>query len=108
MKDFYKLSGLLLVTPIGCGVIFVLAFVVIVGLALPQLPGWAQKGVHDWMMDIPQNTGGFPIPDKHGRPGEAPDGSSCGGGYNLHRVPDTGPIKGWAKLVYYTRLSRQC
>ncbi len=104
MKGFFKLSGLLLLTPIGCGVIFVLAFVVIVGLALPQLPAWAQKGVHDWMMDIPQNTGGFPIPGKHGRPGDAPDDSSGGGGdYNVPGVPDTGPIKGWAKLVYYTQ-----
>lgn len=33
---------------------FIVMYVVIVGLTIPQLPGWAQQGVEEWMLDIPQ------------------------------------------------------
>src|SRR5512140_1474528 len=33
---------------------FIVAYVVIVGLTIPQLPTWAQQGVEEWMLDIPQ------------------------------------------------------
>jgi len=35
------------------------AFVMIVGLTISQLPGWAGQGVRNWMMDIPQSTHDF-------------------------------------------------
>ena len=38
----------------ACSLAFIVMYVVIVGLTIPQLPGWAQKGVEEWMLDIPQ------------------------------------------------------
>jgi murein DD-endopeptidase MepM/ murein hydrolase activator NlpD len=37
-----------------CSIAFIVMYVVIVGLTIPQLPGWAQQGVEEWMLDIPQ------------------------------------------------------
>ena len=37
-----------------CSIGFIVMYVVIVGLTIPQLPEWAQKGVEEWMLDIPQ------------------------------------------------------
>src|SRR5512139_4100735 len=37
-----------------CSFAFIVMYVVIVGLTIPQLPGWAQQGVEEWMLDIPQ------------------------------------------------------
>jgi hypothetical protein len=38
----------------ACSLAFIVMYVVIVGLTIPQLPGWAQHGVEEWMLDIPQ------------------------------------------------------
>src|SRR5690349_24342948 len=38
----------------ACSIAFIVMYVVIVGLTIPQLPGWAQQGVEEWMLDIPQ------------------------------------------------------
>jgi murein DD-endopeptidase MepM/ murein hydrolase activator NlpD len=37
-----------------CSMAFIVTYAVIVGLTIPQLPGWAQQGVEEWMLDIPQ------------------------------------------------------
>jgi murein DD-endopeptidase MepM/ murein hydrolase activator NlpD len=38
----------------ACSFAFLVMYVVIVGLTIHQLPGRAQQGVEDWMLDIPQ------------------------------------------------------
>jgi murein DD-endopeptidase MepM/ murein hydrolase activator NlpD len=38
----------------ACSTVFVVGYVVMVGLAIPQLPAWAQAGVEEWMLDVPQ------------------------------------------------------
>jgi murein DD-endopeptidase MepM/ murein hydrolase activator NlpD len=43
--------------PLVCGAFFVLFFVTLVGLTLPQLPSWAQGAVREWMLDTPQPAG---------------------------------------------------
>src|SRR5574339_99531 len=40
----------------ACSFAFIVMYVVIVGLTIPQLPDWAQQGVEEWMLDIPQFT----------------------------------------------------
>ncbi len=42
--------------PLLCGAAFVVAYVLIVTLTIPQLPAWAQPGVYHWLMDIPQDS----------------------------------------------------
>jgi murein DD-endopeptidase MepM/ murein hydrolase activator NlpD len=61
-------------TPLICGGLFVVVFVTLVGLAIPQLPPWAQGGVKAWMLGTPQA-----VSDYHGDPGEGPGGVFSGG-----------------------------
>lgn len=37
-----------------CGVAFITMYTTVVGLTIPQLPGWAQDQTTQWMLDIPQ------------------------------------------------------
>ena len=101
-SSFFKLSGCFLLLPVGCGIVFVVVFVFIVGLIIPQLPGWAQSGVRAWMLDKPQDTGSFPKPDGGSGGGKIPDGGGGGGGG--HPWPDDhGPVPGWSKFLYFGR-----
>jgi murein DD-endopeptidase MepM/ murein hydrolase activator NlpD len=38
----------------ACSLGFIVMYVVIVGLTIPQLPTWAQQSAEEWMLDIPQ------------------------------------------------------
>jgi murein DD-endopeptidase MepM/ murein hydrolase activator NlpD len=58
-----------------CSFAFVVMYVVIVGLTIPQLPGWAQQDVEDWMLDIPQFSEDV---DENSYVDEAPDGDHPG------------------------------
>lgn len=51
-----KIVGGILTAILLCGAALVVGYVVIVGLAIPQLPEWAQQGTVQWMMDIPQDS----------------------------------------------------
>jgi murein DD-endopeptidase MepM/ murein hydrolase activator NlpD len=61
-------------TPLICGALFVALFVVLVGLAIPQLPPWARGGVQAWMLGTPQA-----VSDYHGEPGQGSEGVFSGG-----------------------------
>lgn len=73
--------------PLMCGALFVALFVALVGLAIPQLPSWAQEGVEAWMLGTPQPEGS----DYHGRPGEGADGVNTGGrvGFEGYAGPES-------------------
>jgi murein DD-endopeptidase MepM/ murein hydrolase activator NlpD len=43
--------------PTLCAALSVVLFVTLVGLAIPQLPAWAQGGVAAWMLGTPQPAG---------------------------------------------------
>ena len=56
MRSSLNIVALILIAPLLCGAALVVGFVVFVGLTVPQLPAWAQPGVVQWMMDVPQNS----------------------------------------------------
>ena len=62
MKSFGKMMLLVMMVPVGCGLLFAVLYTVLVGLTIPQLSGmpWAQSGIEEWMMDIPQNSDAHP------------------------------------------------
>jgi hypothetical protein len=60
--------------PLVCGGLFVVIFVTLVGLAIPQLPSWARPGVQAWMLGTPQ-----PVGDYYGNSDDGPDGVFTGG-----------------------------
>jgi murein DD-endopeptidase MepM/ murein hydrolase activator NlpD len=72
-------------TPLICGGLFVVVFITLVGLAIPQLPPWAQGGVKAWMLGTPQAAS-----DYHGDPGEDPGGVFSGGQVGF--AGDVGPV----------------
>lgn len=57
MKDVLKFVMFMMAAPFLCGVAFLIGYVIIVALTIPQLPAWAQPGVTEWLFDIPQKTG---------------------------------------------------
>jgi murein DD-endopeptidase MepM/ murein hydrolase activator NlpD len=59
-KSFGKLIVVAMLIPLVCGIAFIGLYVMIVGLTIPQLPAWAQGGVQDWMLDIPQDSDFYP------------------------------------------------
>jgi hypothetical protein len=52
-KGFFSLSALVMGLLCACSFAFILMYVTIVGLTVPQLPVWAQEPVKEWMLDIP-------------------------------------------------------
>jgi len=53
---FYSLLAALGL-PLVCGVLFVILFVTLVGLTIPQLPSWAQEDATEWLLGTPQPVG---------------------------------------------------
>jgi murein DD-endopeptidase MepM/ murein hydrolase activator NlpD len=43
--------------PLICGALFVILFVALVGLVIPQLPSWAQDEATEWLLGTPQPVG---------------------------------------------------
>jgi hypothetical protein len=60
MKSFGKFMLLVMLVPVVCLIAFAGLYTLFVGLTIPQLPAWAQSGVENWMMDIPQNSDAHP------------------------------------------------
>ena len=56
MKDVLKWTLGFLAVPLLCGAAFVVAYALLVALTIPQLPAWAQPGVSQWLMDVPQDS----------------------------------------------------
>src|SRR5512141_3185033 len=89
-----------------CSIAFIVMYVVIVGLTIPQLPGWAQQGVEEWMLDIPQfsehieddsyidNAPGGNPQDPNG--GQNGNGDANGGGGGDTSTALVGPVPWWS------------
>ncbi len=54
MKSVLKFVMFMMAAPFLCGVAFLMGYVILVALTIPQLPVWAQPGVTEWLLDIPQ------------------------------------------------------
>ena len=57
MKAFAGFTAFLIGTLCVGALCFIGAYVVVVDQTIPQLPGWAQGPVEEWMLDIPQDFG---------------------------------------------------
>jgi murein DD-endopeptidase MepM/ murein hydrolase activator NlpD len=57
MRSLFYLLLATLSTPILCGALFVILFATFVGLAIPQLPSWAQEDAAGWLLGTPQPAG---------------------------------------------------
>lgn len=75
-RIFFLFFSLVIGSPLLCGVLFAVLFVMFVGLTIPQIPSWAQAGVAAWMMDQPQET--YDETAHTGPPGSP---------YNGHQIP---------------------
>lgn len=82
---------------------FVGAYVVVVDQTIPQLPGWAQGPVEEWMLDIPQDSEALDldndgVPDSsHHSGGE--NGNDGGGNNGSGSVPALPGPTGWGDYV---------
>lgn len=103
MKDVLKWTLGFLAVPLLCGAAFVVAYALLVALTIPQLPAWAQPGVSQWLMDVPQDSE-YGIENGNGNGGSAPAG--VGVGWDDYSGPDgdifglplSGPIYHWGYL----------
>lgn len=93
---------LMMAAPFLCGAVFLIGYVIIVALTIPQLPDWAQPGVTKWLFDIPQHSEtsdngsyGDTAPTIQGRV-EWKD--YTGPDADIHGVPFVGPIKHWSDI----------
>ncbi len=86
MRQALSLFIAALGAPLICGGLFVVVFVTLVGLVIPQLPSWARAGVQAWMLGTPQ-----PVGDYYGNPGEGSDGVFTGGqvGFEGYAGPES-------------------
>ena len=103
MKDVLKWTLGCLAAPLLCGAAFVVAYVMLVALTIPQLPAWAQPGVYQWLMDIPQDSE-YGINEGNGNGGSAPAGVGVGWDEysgpdgDIHGLPLIGPIHHWGYI----------
>jgi murein DD-endopeptidase MepM/ murein hydrolase activator NlpD len=101
VKDVLKWTFGCMAVPLLCGAAFVVAYVLIVALTIPQLPAWARPGVYQWLMDIPQDSD-YGLDDGNG--GSAPAGVGVGwDDYSgpdgdIYGLPLVGPIYHWGYL----------
>ena len=88
--------------PFLCGAVFLIGYVVIVALTIPQLPAWAQPGVTRWLLDIPQNSetddNGANDDTDPAYPGLVLWDDYAGPDGDIYGVPLWGPIKHWSDL----------
>lgn len=54
MTRLARYLGLIAGLPLACLLVVAGLYLLLVGLALPQLPPWAQAGVEAWLLDTPQ------------------------------------------------------
>ena len=92
---------LIMAAPFLCGVVFLIGYVIIVALTIPQLPAWAQPGVEKWLFDIPQDSeaGDNGVIDNTSpaySSGAVPWDDYTGPDADIFGVPLWGPIKHWS------------
>ena len=87
-KGFFSFAGCIFLGLCVGSLAFIGAYVMIVGMTVPQLPGWAQDDVKDWMLDIPQDSeyieddsyiNNAPGGDDHSNGGGGSEGNGDGG-----------------------------
>jgi hypothetical protein len=112
VKGILRFTIAMLAVPFVCGTAFVIGYVILVALTIPQLPAWAQKSVTDWMLDIPQHSESA---DNGSRPPSSAAGISAvrwaeyvGSKSSVHGMPMKGPIQTdtWRQTVAGLCLSR--
>ncbi|MBC8503955.1 MAG: M23 family metallopeptidase [Anaerolineales bacterium] len=52
--------GSFLAIPFLCGLFFVIIYIALIALTIPQLPAWAQDDVIEWMLGVPKEVGTEP------------------------------------------------
>src|SRR5512134_2946599 len=103
MKAFAGFTAFLIGTLCVGALCFIGAYVVVVDQTIPQLPGWAQEPVEEWMLDIPQDSEALDldndgVADSRGQSGgdSGTDGGSSSNGGSIVALP--GPT-GWGSYV---------
>jgi murein DD-endopeptidase MepM/ murein hydrolase activator NlpD len=102
MKSVLKFVMFMMAAPFLCGVAFLMGYVILVALTIPQLPVWAQPGVTEWLLDIPQ-----PVDSEIGDNGTYGDSAPAGQGRVewsdyvgpdgvIRGLPLWGPIRHWS------------
>jgi len=101
VKGFLRFSILLMFAPLLCGAALVVGYVMLVVMTIPQLPGWAQPGVEQWLFDIPQYA---ETSDNGSYGNSTPAGMSAvpwdgyvGPGSEIYGLPLVGPIQHWSE-----------
>ncbi len=103
MKESLKWAFGCMAAPMLCGAAFVVAYVTLVALTIPQLPTWAQPGVYQWLMDIPQDSE-YGIEEGSGFGDSTPAGVGVGwhdysdGTGDVFGLPLVGPVYHWGNL----------
>src|SRR3989304_8432423 len=98
-KVFFSLSALVMGLLCACSAAFIVMYVTIVGLTIPQLPGWAQGPVEEWMLDIPQfsehieDEGSFIDNAPGGNPGDNYESNNGNGGGGSMPAPYRSVVK---------------
>ena len=92
---------LIMAAPFLCGVVFLIGYVIIVALTIPQLPAWAQPGVEKWLFDIPQDSeagdNGVIDNTSPAYSGAVPWDDYTSPDADIYGVPLWGPIKHWSE-----------
>lgn len=100
MKGFFGGLMTILSVVLLCGMAFVVGFVVLIAISIPQMPTWAQPGVEQWLMDIPQyaetsDNGSYGTSTPAGMSAVPWDGY-VGAAADIHGLPLVGPIQHWS------------
>lgn len=104
MKGLLKITCGAIALPFLCGIVFIIAYVVMVGIAIPQLPSWAQPSVTKWLLDIPQDSDNYDIEGWEGNdfdPTKAFSGTwtdYVGIDAEIIGIPLWGPITKWGEV----------
>ena len=83
-----------------CGMAFVVGYVVLIAISIPQMPTWAQPGMEEWLLDIPQYA---EVYDNGSYGDSTPAGMSAvpwdgyvGADSDIHGLPLVGPLQHWS------------
>jgi murein DD-endopeptidase MepM/ murein hydrolase activator NlpD len=95
-----KFVMLTMTAPFLCGAVFLLGYVIIVALTIPQLPSWAQPGVKAWLFDVRQESENEDN-GSYGDSSPAYQGAVLWNDYtgadaDIYGLPLYGPIKHWS------------
>ncbi|MBI5353971.1 MAG: M23 family metallopeptidase [Chloroflexi bacterium] len=101
MKGIFRFAIAMMAAPLLCGAALLIGYVMIVMLAIPQYPEWAQPDIEQWVFDIPQNAessdnGSYGASSPAG-PSAVPWDGYVGAESDIHGLPMAGPVQHWSK-----------